>query len=346
MQQESIIEKADELIDTAQSIAGGALEQALDTNRLLDNEMHTGAVEGNLVVQEVDTEQVGVDAEKMGGGETVIEAGSIVPKVPEGLETREEEAVTEAANNSENHNQEVQQASDGETQDGTGDVQEGGLVQQSQEQLPESPPPSPAQSGAEAIASTPGVKRANPGNEIQSPSNDQAQAKPAVDNSMRDVLVLPPEHEGEQLGETNELVEDATNNGETREPGLEAWKIGAICAAVLLLLETVVIIVYILRNRNKSRSNHQRACEEGSVEPEAATGGDYNDDTLPAGNGDTHQTRILDSAKVVTTLQNNKEEQEVEQVIPMSELLPSTAEDRPNNTGEPEPSPDRRTSAL
>ncbi len=33
----------------------------------------------------------------------------------------------------------------------------------------------------------------------------------------------------------------------------------------------------------------QRACEEGCVEPEAATGGDCSDDTVPAGNGDTQQ---------------------------------------------------------
>lgn len=33
----------------------------------------------------------------------------------------------------------------------------------------------------------------------------------------------------------------------------------------------------------------QRACEEGCVEPEEATGGDCSDDTLPADNGDTEQ---------------------------------------------------------
>lgn len=33
----------------------------------------------------------------------------------------------------------------------------------------------------------------------------------------------------------------------------------------------------------------QRACEEGCVEPEAATGGDCSDDTLPAANGDSQQ---------------------------------------------------------
>lgn len=31
----------------------------------------------------------------------------------------------------------------------------------------------------------------------------------------------------------------------------------------------------------------QRTCEEGGVEPEATTGGDCNDDTLLAGNGNT-----------------------------------------------------------
>lgn len=33
----------------------------------------------------------------------------------------------------------------------------------------------------------------------------------------------------------------------------------------------------------------QRACEEECVEPEATTGDDYSDDTLPAGNGDPQQ---------------------------------------------------------
>ncbi|XP_072318925.1 uncharacterized protein [Eucyclogobius newberryi] len=341
MEQELVVKKAELVIDTAQNIAGEALEQALDTNRLLDNEMHTGAVEGNLVVQ--DTEQVSVEVEEMGDGETVIEAGSIVPKAAEGSEEREEEAASEAANNSEDQDQEVQQVSDGESQDGAGGVQDESLVQQSPEQLPGIPHPSPARTGAEEGASTPGDERANHDNEILAPSNDQEQVKPTLDNSV-DVLVLPPKLVSEQLVTMIDHLEDATRNGEPSELRLEAWKIGAICAAVILVLETVVIIIYILRNQNKNRSGQQRACEEG-VEPDATTGGDYNDDTLPAGNGDAQQTRILDTSKVASTLLQNKDEQEMEQVIPMSELLPSSADDRPN-TGEPEPSPDRRTSAL
>lgn len=33
----------------------------------------------------------------------------------------------------------------------------------------------------------------------------------------------------------------------------------------------------------------RRACEEGCVEPEATTGDDYSDDTLPAGSADPQQ---------------------------------------------------------
>ncbi|CAL1601504.1 unnamed protein product [Knipowitschia caucasica] len=309
LEQESVIEKAEELIESAQSIVGDALEQALDTNRLLDNEMHTGAVEGNLVVQEVDSEQIGVQAEEVGEGETVIEAGSIVNKVAEELE--KEEDASEEANKSNDHNQEVQQAPDGTFEDVKGGVQEEGL---SPEQPPEGPPPSPARSGAEAGAET-------LGEEILS----QIYTEPPV---QKHELVLLSNFGGE----ANELVDDAARNGEKGELGIEAWKIGAICAAVLLVLETTIIIVYILRNRNKNSSSQQRACEENSVEPDAATGGDYNDDTLPAGNGDTQQCTILDASKASTLLQN-KIEQEMEQVIPMSELC---ADERPNST-EPQP---------
>lgn len=35
------------------------------------------------------------------------------------------------------------------------------------------------------------------------------------------------------------------------------------------------------------RRSVQRSCEEGVVEPEAATGGDCSDDTIPATDGDT-----------------------------------------------------------
>lgn len=43
---------------------------------------------------------------------------------------------------------------------------------------------------------------------------------------------------------------------ETSDVGLEAWKIGAISAAVFLVLETAVIIIYILKCRNKNRYTH------------------------------------------------------------------------------------------
>lgn len=50
----------------------------------------------------------------------------------------------------------------------------------------------------------------------------------------------------------------------------------------------------------------QRACEEGCVEPEAATGGDCSDETLLAGNGDTQQyVHIQTASSVYAAYMNN-----------------------------------------
>ncbi|XP_030596865.1 uncharacterized protein LOC115788094 isoform X2 [Archocentrus centrarchus] len=130
------------------------------------------------------------------------------------------------------------------------------------------------------------------GNEIITPTNDlfpyyPVDAQPTLDNFMNDVLAEDPRTKGEALGETNELVKDPAITTESTELGLETWKIGAVTAAVFLVLETVVIIIYIIKCRHRNNTLAlQRACEEGCVEPEATTGDDYSDDTLPAGSGD------------------------------------------------------------
>lgn len=49
---------------------------------------------------------------------------------------------------------------------------------------------------------------------------------------------------------------------------------------------------------------------------------------------------------MASTLTQNKEKQEGEQVIPMSEVLSSSAEDSTNNKAEPEPSEDLRIPTL
>ncbi|KAM3622924.1 uncharacterized protein V6R79_004922 [Siganus canaliculatus] len=181
-------------------------------------------------------------------------------------------------------------------------------------------------------------------NEIITPADDllphdPVEAQPTSENFVTDVLVKSPQAEGEEPGETNELVEET----ETSELGLDVWKIGAISAAVFLVLETIVIVIYVLKCRNKnSTPDQQRACEEGCVEPEAATGGDCSEETLPAGNGDTQQIAALDPSDVPSS----KEQHEEGNAIAMSDLQPSSTEESANTGNEPDSSQDLRTSVL
>ncbi|XP_037108290.1 uncharacterized protein si:dkeyp-118a3.2 isoform X2 [Syngnathus acus] len=120
------------------------------------------------------------------------------------------------------------------------------------------------------------------GNEILSPTDDLL-TRPTLDYFGKDVLAMPPHPRGK-------LVEDTSGNPETKEMGLEAWKTGTTIIAVFLVLETIVIIVYIFKCRNKNRRPaRQHSCEEGCVEAEVTTGAESSDDTLHAGNGDTQQ---------------------------------------------------------
>lgn len=58
-----------------------------------------------------------------------------------------------------------------------------------------------------------GVEAEDYGNEIITPTgdllpHDPVEAQPTLDNAVKDVLVEPPQAEGEEPGEANELVED------------------------------------------------------------------------------------------------------------------------------------------
>ncbi|XP_026026600.1 uncharacterized protein LOC113024112 isoform X2 [Astatotilapia calliptera] len=185
-------------------------------------------------------------------------------------------------------------------------------------------------------------------NEIITPTNDlslydPADAHPTLDNFMNDDLAEHPRTEGEALGETNELVKDP----ESTELGLEPWKIGAVTAAVFLVLQTAVIIIYIVKRSHKNNSlPRQRACEEECVEPEATTGDDYSDDTLPAGNGDPQQMAAVDPANMASTLAKINDQQGDEHAIAMSDLPPSSTDEWANIGPGPNSSQDLRTSFL
>lgn len=81
---------------------------------------------------------------------------------------------------------------------------------------------SPSQGGAETEENALGDKNSNHSNEIITPTDDllphnPVVAQPTLDNFVKDVLGEPPQAEGEEPGETNELVEDtARTTGKMR----------------------------------------------------------------------------------------------------------------------------------
>ncbi|XP_013860329.1 uncharacterized protein si:dkeyp-118a3.2 isoform X2 [Austrofundulus limnaeus] len=181
-------------------------------------------------------------------------------------------------------------------------------------------------------------------NEIITPTDDflphkHGRIQPTLEHFQNDVLAEYHQAEGGEPREANELVEDSPGIRETDERGLEAWKIGAIFAAVFLVLETLVIIFYIVKCRNKkSTPAVQRLCEDGRVEAKAATGGNCSDDTLPAGNGSTQQTTTA------STLARKREQQEDKHAVAMTKLSPRSDWELATSGPEPDPSQDLRTS--
>ncbi|XP_061129774.1 uncharacterized protein si:dkeyp-118a3.2 [Syngnathus typhle] len=168
------------------------------------------------------------------------------------------------------------------------------------------------------------------GNEILYPTDDLL-TRPTLSYFGKDVLAMPPHPRGQ-------LVEDTAGNPETKEMGLEAWKTGTTIIAVFLVLETIVIIVYIFKCRNKNRRPaRQHSCEEGCVEAEVTTGAESSDDTLHAGNGDTQQHQ---------TKPPNTKEHKGEHVISMSNLPDGPTVESANAGPGPDSSQELRTSML
>ncbi|XP_067442103.1 neurofilament medium polypeptide [Thunnus thynnus] len=341
-------------IETTQTVVGEAVEEE-EINILKDAEgQKVEDEEGHLVVEGGATEEaeaVGAEMGEAAGGERDEE--SVIKKESEALvneggdqQDGEEEQITpETSHGSEKEDHDVLVISAPEPEDG---------AEASIEQSPENqaPTPSPSLDGVETGENTLlGGETSDHDSEIITPTDDllthdPVVVQPTLDDFVKDVLAVPPQAEREEPGEANELVEDTAGTTETRELGLEAWKIGAISAAVFLVLETLVIIIYILKCRKKNGTLAlQRACEEGCVEPEAATGGDCSDDTLPAGNGDTQQI-ALDPSDVASTMAQNKEQQEEEHATAMLDLLPSSTEESANTGPGPDSSQDLRTSIL
>lgn len=87
------------------------------------------------------------------------------------------------------------------------------------EQSPENqaPTPRPSLGGVETEENTLGDEKSNNGNEIITPTDDilphePVVAQPTLDNFVKDFPAEPPQAEGEEPGEANELVEDTAGN--------------------------------------------------------------------------------------------------------------------------------------
>ncbi|XP_014870330.1 uncharacterized protein LOC106934745 isoform X3 [Poecilia latipinna] len=140
------------------------------------------------------------------------------------------------------------------------------------------------------------------------------------------------EEEGEKPNGIRDAVEVTPGKTDKNEQGLEAWKTGAIFTAVFLVLETVVIIIYVLKCRNKKSTPAavQRACEEACVEPETEMGGDCSDDTLTEDNENSQEITRLDPSDVASALAIEREKQSDEDVVAMSNCSRSSTEMPPS----------------
>ncbi|KAK0156024.1 hypothetical protein N1851_001432 [Merluccius polli] len=259
------------------------------------------------------------------------------------------EVTKESSQAGQTEEQEVLVISPGETEHGAGDRTS---TDQERDSLPSSTP-----IGGETGSDNADAEELLPdgANHTEIPSTDDllthdpAVATPAEEDLIDQALAMPPETAEAEPGEANGLVEDAAGPSELGLLGVEAWKIGGITAAVMVVLETLVIVIYILKCRTGAKSvPAPAACEEGRVEPEATTGGDCSDDSLPASNGDT-QLRIaeLDPSDVASALAQHKvKPREEQQELAMSDLPPGPAELLPTPGSAQGSSQDLRTSVL
>ncbi|XP_008414830.1 uncharacterized protein LOC103469104 isoform X2 [Poecilia reticulata] len=83
--------------------------------------------------------------------------------------------------------------------------------------------------------------------------HNHGRIQPTLDKFENNVFAEYHQEEGEKPNGIRDPVEVTPGKTDKNEQGLEAWKTGAIFTAVFLVLETVVIIIYVLKCRNKKR---------------------------------------------------------------------------------------------
>ncbi|XP_017159390.1 uncharacterized protein LOC103469104 isoform X1 [Poecilia reticulata] len=162
--------------------------------------------------------------------------------------------------------------------------------------------------------------------------HNHGRIQPTLDKFENNVFAEYHQEEGEKPNGIRDPVEVTPGKTDKNEQGLEAWKTGAIFTAVFLVLETVVIIIYVLKCRNKKSTPAavQRACEEACVEPETEMGGDCSDDTLTEDNENSQEITRLDPSDVASALAIEREKQIDGDVVGMLNCSPSSTEMLPS----------------
>ncbi|XP_038146228.1 uncharacterized protein si:dkeyp-118a3.2 isoform X2 [Cyprinodon tularosa] len=170
---------------------------------------------------------------------------------------------------------------------------------------------------------------------------NHGEIQPTVDHFVNTAFAEYHQTKGGNATGTINVMEDISRTKVNNEHSIQAWKIGAIFTAVVLVLETVFFIIYVVKCRNKeSPLAMQQAGVKGCVDPEAGMGGNCSEDTPSADNGKCLEMARLDPCGVATTLARKREKQEDEHEVTVSNQLPSSEEMLPSpESGQDFPTP-------
>ncbi|PWA32680.1 hypothetical protein CCH79_00012401 [Gambusia affinis] len=83
--------------------------------------------------------------------------------------------------------------------------------------------------------------------------HNHGRIQPTLDKFENNIFAEYHQEKGEKPNGIRDSVEVTPGKTDKNEQGLETWKTGAIFTAVFLVLETVVIVIYVLKCRNKKR---------------------------------------------------------------------------------------------
>ncbi|XP_038146229.1 uncharacterized protein si:dkeyp-118a3.2 isoform X3 [Cyprinodon tularosa] len=133
---------------------------------------------------------------------------------------------------------------------------------------------------------------------------NHGEIQPTVDHFVNTAFAEYHQTKGGNATGTINVMEDISRTKVNNEHSIQAWKIGAIFTAVVLVLETVFFIIYVVKCRNKERMAR------------------------------------LDPCGVATTLARKREKQEDEHEVTVSNQLPSSEEMLPSpESGQDFPTP-------